>query len=91
MNTTLPIISLNKQIKYIIENSHILNRDIKITIFSIVMMELENNKNIVSENVGSPGININLDMIEKIKPEVITHIYNIVKNRVNVLSKPLKI
>jgi len=84
-------ISLNKQIKYIIENSHILNRDIKITIFSIVMMELENNKNIVSENVGSLGININLDLIEKIKPEVITHIYNIVKNRVNVLSKPLKI
>ena len=83
--------NLKKQKKFIIENSNILNRDIKITIFSIVMMETDVNKDIISENIGNQGININLDEIELIKPEIITHIYNIVKNRLNILSKPLKL
>ena len=83
--------NLKKQKKFIIENSNILNRDIKITIFSIVMMETDINKDIISENIGNQGININLDEIELIKPEIITHIYNIVKNRLNILSKPLKL
>ena len=83
--------NLKKQKKFIIENSNILNRDIKITIFSIVMMETDGNKDIISENIGNQGININLDEIELIKPEIITHIYNIVKNRLNILSKPLKL
>jgi len=83
--------TLKKQKKFIIENSSILNRDIKMTIFSIVMMETDNNKNIVSENMGNQGININLDAIETIKPEIKTHKYNIVKNRLDILSKPLKL
>jgi hypothetical protein len=83
--------NLKKQKKFIIENSTILNRDIKITIFSIVMMETDINKDIISENMGNKGININLDAIELIKPEIITHIYNIIKNRLEILSKPLKL
>jgi hypothetical protein len=83
--------NLKKQKKFIIENSSILNKDIKITIFSIVMMETDINKDIISENIGNQGININLDAIELIKPEIITHIYNIVKNRLDILSKPLKL
>jgi len=89
MNNNTP--TLNKQKKFIIENAHILNKDIKITIFSIVMMEIENYKTAVSENMGNRGININLDVVETIKPEIITHIYNIVKNRLDILSKPLKL
>jgi hypothetical protein len=89
MNSNLP--SMSKQKKFIIENSHILNKTIRINIFSIVMMELEDHKDIIiSENMGNVGININLDIIEELKPNVITHIYNIIKNRLDTLSKPVK-
>jgi hypothetical protein len=79
--------NINKQKKFIVENSHILNKEIKLSILSIVMMEI--GEMVISPSMGIRGLNINLDKIEKINSELITHIYNIVKNRLNVLSKPI--
>jgi len=85
MNSNLP--NKNKQKAFIIENAHILNKDIKMSILSIVMMEI--GSSVISSSIGIKGLNINLDSIEKINPEIITHIYNIVKNRLDTLSKPV--
>jgi hypothetical protein len=79
--------NVNKQKKFIIENSHILNKEIKLSILSIVMMEI--GESVIYPSRGIKGLNINLDEIEKINSEIITHIYNIVKNRLNILSKPI--
>lgn len=86
MDSILP--SMHRQKKFVIENSHILNKDIKMSILSIVIMEI--GKDVISPSIGIKGLNINLDAIEKINPEIITHIYNIVKMRLYTLSKPLK-
>jgi len=86
MNSILP--TLHRQKKFIIENAHILNKEIKISILSIVMMEI--GQNVISPGIGIKGVNINLDMIEEINHEIITHIYNIVQMRLNALSKPVK-
>jgi hypothetical protein len=79
--------NINRQKKFIVENSHILNKEIKLSILSIVMMEI--GEIVISPSMGIKGLNINLDKIEKINSEIITHIYNIVKNRLSVLSKPI--
>jgi len=84
MNSNLP--NLNKQKKFIIENSHILNKEIKMSILSIVMMEIGDT--VIYPSMGIKGININLDDIENINSDIITHIYNIVKNRLDILSRP---
>ena len=47
MNSILP--TLHRQKKFIIENAHILNKEVKISILSIVMME-------IGKDVISPGI-----------------------------------
>ena len=89
--TSIEIPTLNNQKKFIIENAYILNKEMKINILSIIIIEIEDMQNsIISENVGMHGVNINLDSIELINPTLITHIYNIIKNRLDVLSKPLK-
>jgi hypothetical protein len=79
--------NINKQKKFIVENSHILNKEIKLSILSIVMMEI--GESVIYPSMGIKGLNINLDKIEKINSEIITHLYNIVKNRLHVLSKPI--
>ena len=84
MNSNLP--NLNKQKKFIIENSHILNKEIKMSILSIVMMEIGDT--VIYPSMGIKGLNINLDDIENINPDIITHIFNIVKNRLETLSRP---
>jgi|UniRef100_A0A6C0I018 hypothetical protein len=86
MNSILP--TLHRQKKFIIENAHILNKEIKISILSIVMMEI--GKDVISSGMGTKGVNINLDAIEEINAEIITHIYNIIKMRLTTLSKPVK-
>ena len=84
--------NLNKQKQFIIENSNILNREIKIAILSIIMME--NGPSVIMENTKSgentKGININLDSIGEINPEILNHIFNIVKTRIDTLNQPAK-
>ena len=84
--------NLNKQKIFIIENSNILNKEIKIAILSIIMMEI--GPSVIMENTKSSettkGININLDSIGDINPEILNHIYNIVKTRIDTLNQPAK-
>ena len=82
------VCNLNRQKDFIIENSNILNREIKIVILSIVMMEI--GPSVIMNTNGSKGLNINLDSIGNINPEILNHIYNIVKIRINTLNQPAK-
>ena len=88
-NQKLP--NLNRQKTFIIENSNILNREIKIAILSIIMMEI--GSSVIMDSVKSKeskGLNINLDAIAEINPDILNHIYNIVKTRIDTLNQPAK-
>ena len=72
---------------FICENANILNRETKLSILSIVMMEV--GPKVVMEKTGaSPEINIDLDAVERSNDEVIPHIYNIVLARREALNQP---
>ena len=83
METVLP--STNRQKAFIVENSSILNRETKLAILSIVMMEI--GPSVIMETGGNE-ININLDAIAAINSEVLAHIYNIVRARLETLNQP---
>ena len=79
--------SINQQKSFIIENSNILSREIKLTILALVTMEIEA-EGVVRETGGAKEVDIDLDAVEAANPEVITHIYNIVLSRREALSHP---
>jgi hypothetical protein len=79
--------SAARQKDYIKDNAHILNKETKIAILSIVMNEV--GKGAIMERAGSKEVDINLDMCEAANEEVILHIYNIVKARLESLNKPV--
>jgi len=81
------MLSINQQKAFIIENSNILNRETKIAILSIVMMEI--GPSVIMETGGAKEVDINLDAVYAINSEVITHIYNIVLTRREALSQPI--
>lgn len=81
-------ISIDRKKKIIIENSNILNKDIKITILSLIMMEVGNS--VIMKTNNKTEIDINLDILESKNIEVLNHIYNIVKKRLDTLNKPAK-
>ena len=80
----------NRQKTFIIENSNILNKEIKIAILSIIMMEIGPSVIMDSIQKESKGLNINLDAIGEINPDILNHIYNIVKTRIDTLNQPAK-
>lgn len=79
-------ISIGQQKAYIIENAAILNRETKIAILSIVMMEI--GLGVVMEAGGSREVDIDLDAVATTNEEVLAHIYNIVHTRRSALSRP---
>jgi hypothetical protein len=81
-------ISVTRKKKFIVENSNILNRDIKITILSLVMMEV--GPSVIMETNTKKEVDINLDILESKNVEVLNHIYNIVKKRLDILNQPAK-
>jgi len=81
-------ISTERKKKFIVENSNILNKDIRITILSLVMMEVGNS--IIMETNNKKEVDINLDQLEIKNIEVLNHIYNIVKKRLDILNQPAK-
>lgn len=86
-HTEMP--SINRQKTFIIDNGIILNRDTKLTILNIVMMEIGDS--VIVETTGAnKGVDINLDAIIQINPDVLTHIYHIVSARLQALSKPIR-
>lgn len=81
-------ISVDRKKKFIVEHSNILNKDIKITILSLVMMEV--GQSVIMETNNKKEIDINLDILESKNIEVLNHIYNIVKKRLDTLNKPAR-
>lgn len=81
-------ISNERKKKFIAENSNILNKDIKIIILSLVMMEV--GKSVIMETNTKKGVDINLDQLEIKNIEVLNHIYNIVSKRLDLLNQPAK-
>lgn len=86
MNTD---ISINKKKKFIKENATILTRDIKVTILSLIMMDV--GKSVIMETSSKKEVDINLDLLETKNIEVLNHIYNIVKKRFDILNQPAKL
>ncbi len=74
--------------KFIVENSKNLTKDIKITILSLIMMEV--GVSVIMETNIKKEIDINLDILEIKNIEVLNHIYNIVKKRLDTLNQPIK-
>lgn len=80
-------ITTERKKRFVVENSGILNRDAKLTILSLIMMEI--GQSIIMET-NKKEVNINLDLLEEKNIEVLNHIYNIVKKRLDTLSKPAR-
>lgn len=81
-------ISISRKKNFIVENSNILNKDIKLTILSLVMMEV--GPSVIMETNTKKEVDINLDILETKNIEVLNHIYNIVKKRLDILNQPAK-
>lgn len=81
-------ISNERKKKFIVENSRILSRDIKLTILSLVMMEVD--QSVIMECITKHGVDIDLDLLEIRNVEVLNHIYNIVRKRLDILKQPAK-
>lgn len=81
-------ISTDRKKRFIVENANILNRDIKLVILNLVMMEV--GPSIIMETNNKKEVDINLDLLENKNLEVLNHIYNIVKKRLDILNQPAK-
>jgi hypothetical protein len=79
-------VSVGQQKSFIIENATILNRETKLAILSIVMMEI--GPSVIMEAGGSREVDIDLDAVAASNEEVLAHIYNIVQTRRSALSRP---
>lgn len=79
--------SISKQKSFIIENAGILNRETKLAILRIVMQEIGDDA--VMENSGSKEVDINLDACATSNEDVVHHIYNMVKARLDTLNQPV--
>ena len=78
--------SISQQKTFIVENANILNRETKLAIISIVMMEI--GPSVIMETGGAKEVDINLDTVAEANEEVLYHIYNIVLTRREALSQP---
>jgi len=78
--------SIGQQKTFIVENANILNRETKLAIISIVMMEI--GPSVVMETGGTKEVDIDLDAVAEANEEVLYHIYNIVQTRREALSQP---
>lgn len=77
--------SISRQKTFIVENTPILNRETKVSILSLVMMEV--GPSVVMES-SKDEVNINLDVLATLNEDVLTHIYNIMRARLEVLNQP---
>jgi hypothetical protein len=78
--------SIGQQKTFIIENAGILNRETKLAILAIVMMEI--GPGVIMETGGTREIDVDLDAVTLANEEVIAHIYNIVLTRREALNQP---
>lgn len=95
VHATLP--SFSQQKSFIIDNVAVLNKETKVAILSIVMMEIgavstseAGDAHPVVFESGPRDLDIDLDTVGSVNPEVIAHIYNIVYARRKALSQPAR-
>ncbi len=81
-------ISIDRKKRFIVEHGGILNKEIKLTILGIVMMEV--GKSVIMETSNKKEVDINLDMLQEKNIEVLNHIYNIIKKRLDSLNQPAR-
>jgi hypothetical protein len=86
MATRAPAPSAGQQKSFIIENAGILNRETKLTILNIVMLEV--GKGAVIESGSAKEVDIDLDRVSSINEVVLPIIYNIVAARREALNQP---
>jgi hypothetical protein len=79
--------SVGRQKSYIEEHAGILNRETKLAILSVVMMEI--GSSVLMETGTSREVDVDLDAVATENPEVLGHIYNIVRARRESLNQPL--
>jgi hypothetical protein len=80
--------SLGRQKSFITENAAILNRETKLAILSIVMMEI--GPSVAMEPTGVKEVDINLDAVAEADEDVLGHIFNIVRSRLESLNQPVR-
>ena len=80
--------SVAQQKTFICENAAILNRDTKLSILSIIMMEIGPAVVMEKATASASEVDIDLDAVAAINEEVIAHLYNIVLARREALSQP---
>lgn len=86
-------VSLDAKKTFIVENAGLLNAEVQRSILRLVIMEVgtviqEAGTNVVFEAGGARGVDVNLDAVAAANPDVLTHIYNIVRTRREVLCTP---
>ena len=80
--------SVGRQKTFIVENASVLNKETKIAILSIVMMEI--GPSVVMETGGAKEVDIDLDAVLAANEEVLGHVYNIVRARLETLNQPAR-
>jgi hypothetical protein len=78
--------SMAQQKSFIVENAGILNRETRLAILAIVMMEV--GPGVVKEVGSAREVDIDLDAVAAANVEVLAHVYNIVLTRREALSQP---
>ena len=77
-----------QQKRFIAENAIVLNRSAQLAILSIVMMEIGPAVATELSTGGTKELDLDLDEIARVNPDVLAHIYNIVSTRRTELSQP---
>lgn len=78
---------LDRQKAFIVENAFLLNLETKKSILRIVMMEVGDS---VLIDVGRREVDVDLDGLASLNPEVLGHIYNIIRARLALLNQPAR-
>jgi hypothetical protein len=79
-------VSLDAKKTFIVENASLLNAEVQRSILRLVIMEVGTDD--VFEAGGARGVDVDLDAVAAANPDVLTHIYNIVRTRREVLCTP---
>jgi hypothetical protein len=82
-----PAPSISQQKMFIEGNTAILDKKTKLAILSVVMMEIGASA-VMDTGSNAKEVDIDLDLVEAANEEVLTHIYNIVSARRDLLSQP---
>ncbi len=86
MAVDAPLPGVGRQKSFIIENAGRLNRETKLAILTIVMIEI--GPSAAVETNAARDVDIDLDAVAAASGEVLAHIYNIVWARVESLRHP---